>query len=549
MTTQQRIKYLIIILLGGLISLIGFFYINDRYLEKNRLSVENAIERSEDKLQDELKKINLVIESMGFFYENQSDISQERFERFTTPFMEELYGIMALEWAPKIQDADSLLSKDNLSITQADSANKLVRSKSKRQYYPIQVVNPLKPLEKVLGYDLYSNSSRKSAIDSTVNTKKMALTGPFELVQHNNGIPGIMAVKSVYDEGHGQLKGVVAGVYRMDEFIGKTLTAELKLLEVCIHDDTENNALLYSNIKDEGILDFEKKAVGKTIMAGDRLWNIHFLPKKDYASFPHLLESYIVLLLGLATTFLLTYIVKKRDMYNDRLEARVQLRTAELETSNQLLETSNRLKENLLREVHHRVKNNLQITSSLMNMQKRKLISKEAITALENSQARISAIALTHQKIYQDDDSKAVNLCDYLTDLMAFQKRMYASVDYSIDCPDISIDLDKAVPLALIISELVTNALKHAFAEDAKSKELIITVKNTIEDHITLSVQDNGKGLPEDFEVIKKKGIGFEIVKALCRQISAKLTYESDSANTVFRLEFDNKAQVRSNII
>jgi two-component sensor histidine kinase len=321
----------------------------------------------------------------------------------------------------------------------------------------------------------------------------------------------------------------------MDDFIGKTLASELKVIDLCVHDENAGNALFFKSINESEIAsNFEKTAITHTITAADHIWNIHFIPKSQYLSFPHVFESYAVLFLGLAITFLLTYLIKRRDLYNDRLEARVLLRTAELEESN-------KLKQNLLREIHHRVKNNLQITSSLMNMQKRKLTSKEAITALQDSQARISAIALTHQKIYQDKDSKAVNLHEYLKDLMEYQKKISASFSYKIECPEISIDLDRAVPLALIISELVTNAVKHAYPDTTKYNELLINVKRLNGDEVSLDILDNGKGLPEDFDIDNAEGIGFEIIRALCRQISAELSYDSTHYGTKFNLVFENE--------
>ena len=174
-------------------------------------------------------------------------------------------------------------------------------------------------------------------------------------------------------------------------------------------------------------------------------------------------------------------------------------------------------------------------------MQKRKLTSQEAITALEDSQSRILAIAMTHQKIYQDKDSKAVNLSDYLNDLMDHEKKISYSFSYKIDCPNISIDLDNAVPLALIISELVTNAVKHAYPDNEKYNELLINVERLNVEDVSLTIRDNGKGLPNDFDIAKAEGIGFEIIRALCRQISAKLTYQSSGQGTLFNLVFGNK--------
>lgn len=534
MTKSQIFKYSAIVLIGTAISLFIFFSINNRYLVRNKTAIDNAVAKSELKLEDELNKLNLVVESLGFFFENNAQVTQKSFERFTNPFLQKLSGIMALTWSSKIEESERITSITLPVITEADSSNNLIVSKPRAFHFPIKLLNPLEPLQKAVGFDLYSDSTRRSAIENTIKTHEIALTGPVRLVLHDNGVPGILAIKSVIDTASKEVKGLVSGVYRMDEFIGKTLQAELKVLDVSIYDDTAANPLLFSSFGKEKTESFDKKIIIKRLKSADRFWNVHFIPKPEYQSFPHVFESYLVLLLGLLTSLLLAYVVKKRDGYNERLEARVLLRTAELEASNDL-------KENLLREIHHRVKNNLQITSSLMNMQKRKLRSKEAIMALEDSQARISAIALTHQKIYQDKDSKAVNLSEYLNDLMEYEKKISSSFSYKIDCPDISIDLDRAVPLALIISELATNAVKHAYPDTTKYNELLINVERLSADEVSLTILDNGKGLSDDFDIENAEGIGFEIIRALCRQISAKLTYESNKYGTQFNLIFENK--------
>jgi two-component sensor histidine kinase len=387
-----------------------------------------------------------------------------------------------------------------------------------------------------MGYNMYSDSTRRSVINRAIRTGQIAFSPPVELIRQAGGGTGFLAIKSVNYPGSKEVKGIVLCIYRMDVFIEKTLASELKILEIGIYDKAAGNTMLYSNNKEDTGFYSDEYSNITAIEAGDRQWIVTFHPLPKYLSFPHAFESYVALFLTLVATFLLIAIVKKRDDYNTTLEQKVGLRTAELQESNIL-------KENLLREIHHRVKNNLQITSSLMNMQKRKLTSQEAIKALENSQSRISAIALTHQKIYQDKDSKAVNLSEYLTDLMAYQKRLAPSVQYTIQCPDTSIDLDRAVPLALIISELVTNALKHAYDDSLENNELIIQAKDLTDDRILLTISDNGHGLPPNFNIKNAKGIGFEIIQSLCRQISADLSYESNEKGTIFKIIFSNKAK------
>ncbi|WP_194525555.1 histidine kinase dimerization/phosphoacceptor domain -containing protein [Zobellia roscoffensis] len=535
MTKQQILKYLAVLLVGSSISLFIFFSINNRYLLRNMAAIDNAVNKSVIKLEDELNKISLVVESMAFFYENKSFIPQHLFERFTNPFLNELNGIKALAWAPKILGTEKDIFQKFTLIKEVDSKNNLVPSKTRDLYYPVRVLNPATPFKKVLGYNIYSDSTKRDVILRSIKTNKPAISSLITLISDNTNTKGILALKSVNNPKTGEHKGIVLGVYRMDKLISETLNSEVKVLDICIHDEVDD-AILFSNVDESKVTDkiFSKTVIKRTIKAVDREWQVHFVPKPEYLSFPHIFESYVVLILGLATTFLLVLIARRRDNHNDRLEARVLLRTAELEESN-------KQKENLLREIHHRVKNNLQITSSLINMQKRKLVSKEAITALQDSQARISAIALTHQKIYQDKDSKAVNLHEYLKDLMEYQNKISPTFSYTINCPEISIDLDRAVPLALIISELVTNAVKHAYPDTTKYNELIIDVDVLDDGMAAFSIKDNGKGLPENFVIENAEGIGFDIVKALCRQISAELTYDSDGNGTHFTVTFDNK--------
>ena len=182
------------------------------------------------------------------------------------------------------------------------------------------------------------------------------------------------------------------------------------------------------------------------------------------------------------------------------------------------------------------------MTSSLINIQKRKLTNKEAITALEDSQSRIMAIALTHQKIYQDANSKTVDLKDYLTDLMVYQRKLLPTVHYTITCPEISLNLDVAVPIGLILSELVTNALKHAFEISSEDNQLhvLVTQEEKEERLITIVLTDNGKGLHKNFDPAKTKGIGFKIINSLCKQISANLNYTSNGQGTSFILSVKN---------
>jgi two-component sensor histidine kinase len=384
----------------------------------------------------------------------------------------------------------------------------------------------------MLGYNIYSDELA-ATIENSVSTRKIAYSDPLYLIQGTQRLPGFIPILVVMDSTERNQKGIVFGEFQMEKLVNKTLEFELPILNIAIRDTLFRKTPFYDNIGE--IEEIENVSLDKIdIKIADRNWEVSVLPKTELTVYPHALESYFALFLGMASTFLLIIVLRQRDRYQNDLIEEVRLRTTELEESN-------KLKENLLREIHHRVKNNLQISSSLINLQKRKLNDKETIQALESTQGRISAIALIHQKIYQDEGAKAVDLNGYLVDLINSHKNISPAVRYEISCPKISIDLDTAVPIAIITSELVINAFKHAFSNDREDALLKITVTVLEDGLIDLTIADNGKGLPKNFDMTTTNGLGFEIIQKLCRQIGASFTFRTSKDGTDFSLRFKQR--------
>lgn len=215
----------------------------------------------------------------------------------------------------------------------------------------------------------------------------------------------------------------------------------------------------------------------------------------------------------------------------------------EIEVKSNLLDIALKEKELLLKEVHHRVKNNLQIISSLLNLQKFTLIDETAILALEESKNRIQAISLVHQKLYQSGDYSFVNFQTYLSDLVEHQNYLYQDkskmVESKIICPEIMIDLDTAVPLGLILSELITNCYKHAFNTIDKPKmSITLTDCHSNSYNYVLQIKDNGIGLPNDFNFNTTESLGMEIAKTLTEQIDGDIQFQSQNG-TAFEIKFN----------
>jgi len=182
-------------------------------------------------------------------------------------------------------------------------------------------------------------------------------------------------------------------------------------------------------------------------------------------------------------------------------------------------------KEVLLQEIHHRVKNNLQVISSLLNLQGHRLKDKEQQAVFQDSQNRIKSMALVHEQLYQSPDLSRVDFPEYLQKLTAMLFRTYESASRNIRlqiiAKDIFLPAAKAVPCGLMANELVTNALKHAFPQNRSGNISIEVVPKG--NQYRLTVQDNGVGLPEEFDLDRSESLGLQIVQVLVKQLDGEL--------------------------
>ncbi|MCP4660842.1 MAG: PAS domain S-box protein [bacterium] len=189
--------------------------------------------------------------------------------------------------------------------------------------------------------------------------------------------------------------------------------------------------------------------------------------------------------------------------------------------------TSLKEKEVLLREVHHRVKNNMQVVISLLRLQSRTIRSEPAREALANSQNRIKAMALIHETLYQSENLSGITLRSYVHRLVRNLSSAHGprgrSAQLVVDVGDAALDIDTAVPVGLIINELVSNSLKHAFP-DRKPGEIRVAVHPAAEDEIELAVSDDGVGLPEEIDPRSAATLGLRLVARLAEdQLGGKL--------------------------
>ncbi len=202
-------------------------------------------------------------------------------------------------------------------------------------------------------------------------------------------------------------------------------------------------------------------------------------------------------------------------------------------------------KDMLMKEIYHRVKNNLMVISSLLNLQSRYIKDEEAKGMFKESQNRAHSMALIHERLYRSTDLKNMDFGDYIRSLSMDLFRTYVAdrsrISLEMDVEDIMVDINTAIPLGLIVNELLSNSMKHAFPEN-KSGEIWVKF-NKINDNYVLEVRDTGVGFPADIELDKTDSLGLQIVSSLTQQINGKMELKR-SPGTSFRITFkENKVQ------
>ena len=212
---------------------------------------------------------------------------------------------------------------------------------------------------------------------------------------------------------------------------------------------------------------------------------------------------------------------------------------AELKDARDRANASLQEKEVLLREIHHRVKNNMQIISSLLRIQARTIEDKTTREMFQVGQNRIKTLALIHEKLYRAEDLAKINFSDYLEGLISHLLSVYrvpgTPINLKLDCTGVYLDINRAIPCGLIINELVTNSLKHAFSPGNPGT---LEIRMEIHDgQYQLLIKDNGGGFPADKNFRKLETLGMQIVLDLIDQMNGTIDLDRQGG-TEFKIFF-----------
>jgi two-component sensor histidine kinase len=193
-------------------------------------------------------------------------------------------------------------------------------------------------------------------------------------------------------------------------------------------------------------------------------------------------------------------------------------------------------KEILLREVHHRVKNNLQTIVSLLSSQSA-FLSREALQAIRDSQNRVFSISLIHQKLYQSENVAFIEMSSYLPDLVTYLRDIYGignQISFQLDIARVEIGISQAVSIGLILNEALTNAIKHAFPVKRKGNTVVIEMVVGDRGIVRLKIADNGIGLPPGLDRDRLNSLGLKLMKGLTDDLGGAFSMESQNGTTVY---------------
>ncbi|MDX2361599.1 MAG: histidine kinase dimerization/phosphoacceptor domain -containing protein [Crocinitomicaceae bacterium] len=246
-----------------------------------------------------------------------------------------------------------------------------------------------------------------------------------------------------------------------------------------------------------------------------------------------------VVMMSVILTLLVLYVFQKRK----RTKALTE-KSEQIEKQNEIIEASLVEKDILLKEIHHRVKNNLQLISGILELQAAQFDDKDLKAVMEEGQSRVRSMSLIHEQLYQSKNLGVIDFQKYLEklvkDIVVAFKDQHGKLDIDINVNGLSFDVNLSVPLGLIVNEMITNAFKHGFVNRQDGK-ISILIEEIGDNKYEMLISDNGHGLPGDFDPEKSASLGLRLVKGLSRQLGGDYSfYNQNGANFVIQFKTTN---------
>jgi two-component sensor histidine kinase/sensor domain CHASE-containing protein len=424
--------------------------------------------------------------------------------------------------------------KQNKSIPNFDSLAKDLIDRyggiTNLQLSPKAIVSQIFPLEghqRAIGHDISKNPYAIAAIQS----KQLTLEGPIELIQGGVAVLGRYPVFLPNAKtGEAEFWGFTTALIELSKLLEAVdihgLISKNYHFDLSRIDPETGKNVAFSKSRDTIL----ENPVSVNIQIPNGEWVLSIVPKAGWHSYYYLMLEGLLVLFSCGALSYLGY--------------RHFCKTNELRRYKESLETSLLEKELLLKEVHHRTKNNMQIISSLLWLQSKDITEKKYLQMFQDCSCRISAMALIHEQIYGSTDISKISFQQYLTSL---GKDIFKSfgvapdkIQLVINSNNIFLDLDSGIPCGILIQELISNSIKHAFP-DEKRGIISIALRSLGERKLELIIGDNGVGLPQGLDFQNTSSLGLSLVSTLVRnQLGGAITLNKDQG-TEFKIIFHTK--------
>jgi two-component sensor histidine kinase/CHASE1-domain containing sensor protein len=379
---------------------------------------------------------------------------------------------------------------------------------------------------RAFGYDMFSEPTRRAAMERARDTGLPSVSGVVKLVQETEQDVqrGFLIYVPVYrngapvgttEERRAALQGFVYSPFRSRDLMAGILGNEIVDVDWWIHDGggPAGGELLFASNATAPWPPPPGLSRSVAVERGGRRWTLDFAPRAGWVSPEDRSQPLVVAVGGLVIDLLLFAIIGMQR----RGAATARRMTDELKASL-------REKDVLLKEVHHRVKNNLQVVSSLLSLQGRRMGDARSREVLDQCRSRVLSMALVHEKLYLSRDLSRVDLAEYVGSLLVELRRGQADgrVQVSHRAEQVWMGLERAIPCGLILNELVSNALKHAFPDGRTGRVEVVLAALGV-DRVELQVNDDGVGMPAAVDVGRTPSLGLEVVAALVGQLGAEI--------------------------
>lgn len=517
---KRWLKYSIALVVSLTISLSLSLYIQTRSRSSQKDLFTQISKIRAEELKNAVENSLSLLKSLEHYLTDDFNFDQHDFKKISASYLLNTSYVRALSFNAYLlnHQRDSFSSWNRLNndqsfmIKQKNNEGKFVFRDSAEYYVVVQFIEPLAQNYQALGFDIASDNTRDLTIKAAISKKKLQITAPITLVQSEKLNNGILALNPIFK--NEEVFGFTVGVFDLDALIDKSISKSNEYTLVCA-DVTNEPIEFYSNFPpgQEYDLNFNYQ-----MNFFGRNWELRFY--SNYENSDTTLNTIVLflLMLSISTIFLIV----------DKNTETVKLHLWESEKLN----NQNEL---LLKEVHHRVKNNLQVVNSLLALESNRLNDERVKSILQKTQSRINSMSYLHELLYQNDDFAEIYFRDYVqklvTSLLSSMFNENIKISYLID-ENIIMRLERCLSVGLIINELVTNSLKYAFI-DQPNPEIVIEVKK-VNDSLQFYYRDNGCGIKSN----AKNGLGSLLIKRLIKQLKGREKKDDQNMTTGFRLKF-----------